>query len=128
MYIMLCVVAIIVLCVASSGIVALLLLGGGTAHSMFKILKKLYDGKMCPISKDSMLAELLWKFGLIIWDEVPMQDRLAQEAVDATMQDIHNDPCPYSGTPVVYGGNFQQILPVVIKGRREQIVGVCLQY
>jgi hypothetical protein len=74
-----------------------------------------------------MLAELLEKVRLIIWDEVPMQDRRAQEAVDKTMQDIRNDPRPYGGTTVAYGSDFQQILPVVVKGGREQIVGLCLQ-
>ena len=28
---------------------------------------------------------------------------------------------------IVFGGDFQQILPVIRKGRREQIVGACLQ-
>ena len=43
------------------------------------------------------------------------------------MQDLRDDPRPYGGTTVVYEGDFQQILPVVIKGGREQIVGACLQ-
>ena len=116
----------IVLCVASSGIAALLLLGGRTSHSRFKIPIKLYDGKPCPIAKGTLLARLLQKVRLIIWDEVPTQDRRAPEAVDLTMQDIRNDLRPYGGTPVVFGGDFQQTLPVVIKGGREQIVGACL--
>jgi hypothetical protein len=118
---------LIVLCVASSGIAALLLLGGRTSHSTFKIPIQLFDGKPCTIGKDSMLAELLRRVSLIIWDEVPMQDRRAPEAVDLSMQDIRSDPRPYGGVTVVYGGDFKQILPVVIKGGREQVVGACLQ-
>jgi hypothetical protein len=118
---------IIVLCVASSGIAALLLLGGRTSHSTFKIPIALWEGRLCSIKKGTMLAELLKKVRLIIWDEVPMQDRRAQEAVDKTMQDIRDDPRPYGGTTVVFGGDFQQILPVVVKGGREDIVGFCLQ-
>ena len=34
---------------------------------------------------------------------------------------------PFGGVTVVFGGDFQQILPVVQKGRREQLVGACLQ-
>jgi hypothetical protein len=98
---------IIVLCVASSGIAALLLLGGRTSHSTFKIPITLWEGILCNVKKGTMLAELLEKVRLIIWDEVPMQDRRAQEAVDKTMQDIRNDPRPYGGTTVVYGGDFQ---------------------
>jgi hypothetical protein len=56
-----------------------------------------------------------------------MQDQRAQEAVDKTMQDIRDDPRPYGGTTVVFGGDFQQILPVVVKGGRGNIVGFCLQ-
>jgi hypothetical protein len=118
---------IIVLCVASSGIAALLLLGGRTSHSTSKIPIALWEGRLCSIKKGTMLAELLKRVCLIIWDEVPMQYRRAQEAVDKTMQDIRDDPRPYGGTTVVFGGDFQQILPVVVKGGRGNIVGFCLQ-
>jgi DNA replication protein DnaC len=57
---------IIVLCVASSGIAALLLLGGRTSHSRFKIPIQLFDGKACPIKKGTMLAQLLQRVRLII--------------------------------------------------------------
>jgi hypothetical protein len=56
-----------------------------------------------------------------------MQDRLCQEAVDLTFKDIRNNDKPFGGIPIVFGGDFQQILPVVIKGTREEIVGQCLQ-
>ena len=42
-------------------------------------------------------------------------------------KDIRNNDQLFGGIPVVFGGNFQQILPVVLKGSREQIVGQCLQ-
>jgi len=118
---------IIVLCVASSGIAALLLLGGRTSHSTFKIPIELWEGKLCNIKKGSMLAELLCQVGLISWDEVPMQDRRAQEAVDKTMQDLRNDSRPFGGVTVAFGGDFDQILPVVVKGGREQVVALCMQ-
>ena len=117
----------IVLCVASSGIASLLLPGGRTAHSTFKIPIQLHDGKTCNVKKGTNIAELICKVDLIIWDEVPMQDRLCQEAVDLTFRDIRNNEKPFGGVTVVFGGDFQQILPVVIKGTREQIVGQCLQ-
>lgn len=48
---------LIVLCVASSGIASLLLLGGRTAHSMFKIpIEGLNGDSTCTISKQSQLA------------------------------------------------------------------------
>ena len=117
----------IVLCVASSGIASLLLLGGRTSHSTFKIPIKLWDGIVCSVKKGTMLAELLCRVALVNWDEVAMQDQRAVEAVDKTMQDIRNDLRPFGGCTVVWGGDFKQILPVVIKGGREQIIGLCLQ-
>ena len=33
---------------------------------------------------------------------------------------------PFGGKVVVFEGDFRQILPVVIKGGREDIVGSCL--
>ncbi|KZP03373.1 hypothetical protein FIBSPDRAFT_814930, partial [Athelia psychrophila] len=57
----------IVICVASSGIAALLLPGGRTAHSMFKIpINGLDDGSFCNIPKDSQRAALLRKVDLFI--------------------------------------------------------------
>lgn len=117
----------IVLCVASSGIAALLLQGGRTAHSMFKIPIEVGGGDYCNIKKGSMLAELLNITDLIIWDEVPMQHRYGPEAVDRTLQDIRGSDKPFGGITVVFGGDFQQILPVVIKGSREDIVGASMR-
>jgi len=117
----------IVLCVASSGIASLLLPGGRTAHSTFKIPIQLHDGKTCSIKKGTHLAELICKVDLIIWDEVPMQDKFCQEAVDLTFRDIRGNENPFGGVAVVFGGDFQQILPVVVKGTRGEIVGQCLQ-
>ncbi|KAJ6523031.1 PIF1-like helicase-domain-containing protein, partial [Mycena capillaripes] len=56
----------IVLCVASSGIAALILIGGRTSHSTFKIPLNLNDGDDCKIKKQSLLAELIRKVDLII--------------------------------------------------------------
>jgi len=79
------------------------------------------------------LASLLQVARLIIWDEAPMTHRHAFEAVDRTLRDLMKavDPLleekPFGGKVVVFGGDFRQILPVVIKGSREDIVGSCLR-
>ncbi len=65
----------IVLAVASSGIVSLLLLGGKTTHSRFKILIDLHDESTCNITQQMKVAELVRKADLIIWDEAPMMHR-----------------------------------------------------
>jgi len=64
----------IALCVASSGIAALLLPGGRTAHSTFSIpVQGLADDSSCQIDKGSKQADMLRQVRLIIWDEAPMQ-------------------------------------------------------
>jgi hypothetical protein len=65
---------------------------------------------------------------LIIWDEAPMTHRNFFEALYRSLRDIlrFNDPQSgeksFGGKTVVLGGDFRQKLPVVAKGRREEIV------
>jgi hypothetical protein len=113
----------IVLCVASSGIASLLLSGGRTAHSHFKIPIPIHEGSTCNIKKGDLLHELLSRTALIIWDEVPMQDRRVIECVDRSLRDLLGVDLDFGGIPVVFGGDFRQTLPVVPHGSREQIVG-----
>src|SRR4051794_33529424 len=117
----------IAIAVASSGIAALLLDGGRTAHSRFKIPIKLTETSTLDISVTSELAELIRMTKLIIWDEAPMAHRFAFEAVERTFRDVTDNEKPFGGIIVVLGGDFRQILPVVIRGRREQIVNACIK-
>jgi len=112
----------IVLTVASSGIASLLLPGGKTAHSRFKIPIDLHDESTCNITQQMKVAELVHKADLIIWDEAPMMHRRAFEAVDHTLHDLMQlDDAKatekiFGGKTMVLGGDFRQILPVVPKG------------
>ncbi|KEP45929.1 putative ATP-dependent DNA helicase PIF1 [Rhizoctonia solani 123E] len=118
----------IVLCVASSGLAALLLPGGKTSHSVFKIPIDVKDNSTCNIPKRSHLAALIARTDLIIWDEVPMQDRFCVEAFNRTCTDIGRHPDrPFGGITIVFGGDFRQTLPVVPKGTPEQIIAQCLK-
>ena len=117
----------IVICVASSGIAALLLPGGRTSHSTLKIpIEGLGPHSFCSIDKEDSRAELLRSASLIVWDEVPMQHRFGPEAVSRTLADIRDDPRSFGGLTVVFGGDFRQILPVVRRGRPEHIIGASL--
>ncbi len=117
----------IVLCVASSGIAALLLKGGRTAHSRFKIPIPCHESSVCNIAKHSDLAELIRMTDLVVWDEAPMQHRHIMDTVDRSFRDICNSDKPFGGHTFVFGGDFQQILPVIVHGSRAQIVGGCIQ-
>ncbi|CAN7053526.1 unnamed protein product [Brassica rapa subsp. trilocularis] len=118
----------IVLPVASSGIAALLLPNGRTAHSRFNIPLKLDEDKLCNIKPGTMLAELIEKTDLIIWDEAPMTHKHAFEALDKTLKDImsiknpHAKDQTFGGKTVLLGGDFRQILPVVPQGSRADTV------
>ncbi|XP_052185357.1 uncharacterized protein LOC127797005 [Diospyros lotus] len=118
----------IVLNVASSGIASLLLLGGRTAHSRFAIPLNSNEDSTCNIKQGSPLVELIIRSSLIIWDEAPMMNKYCFEALDKSMRDIlrFSNPMsyelPFGGKVVVLGGDFRQILPVIPRGTRQDIV------
>jgi ATP-dependent DNA helicase PIF1 len=117
----------IVLTVATSGIASLLLPGGRTAHSKFRMPVPTLDNSTCKIDHDSDLAELLRQTKLIIWDEAPMAHKYTFECLDRTLKDImstHDKKCDtiFGGKVVVFGGDFRQILPVIPRGDRSDIV------
>jgi hypothetical protein len=118
-----------VLCVASTGIAALLLPDGRTSHSQFKIPIVLNESSVSTIAKNGKVATLLRQVDLVIWDEVPMQHKYCFEVVHRLFVDLRSatDDMLFGGVPVVLGGDFAQILPVVVGGSRADIVTACLQ-
>jgi ATP-dependent DNA helicase PIF1 len=74
------------------------------------------------------LAELLKKTSLILWDEAPMENKIFFEALDITLRDIlrnkneNSIERPFGGMTMVVGEDFRQILLVLLKGRRHNIV------
>ncbi len=75
----------IALSVASFGITALLLEGGYTAHSRFKIpVAGLCGSSACYVPLNSPQAVLIRAARLIVWDEAPMAQRVFQ-AVNRTL-------------------------------------------
>ncbi|XP_018480006.1 uncharacterized protein LOC108851076 [Raphanus sativus] len=119
----------VVLNVASSGIAALLLPGGRTAHSRFSLPINPDEFSTCKIQPGSDQAELISKSSLIIWDEAPMMSKHCFEALDRSICDIMEttDETPFGGKVVVFGGDFRQILPVIPRGNRADIVMASLK-
>ncbi|XP_058749869.1 uncharacterized protein LOC131622866 [Vicia villosa] len=116
----------ICLTVATSGIASLLLPGGRTAHSKFKIPVPTLDNSTCKIEYNDDVGDLLRQTKLIIWDEAPMAHKHTFEALDRTLRDVMskygNSKEMFGGKVVVFGGDFRQILPVVPRGSRSDIV------
>ena len=74
----------IALAVASSGIAAILLKGGQTSHSVFKLPLNLARSEqaVCTIKKGTAAAKLLRCCNIIVWDKCTMSHKYALEAVD----------------------------------------------
>ena len=118
-----------VLCTASSGIAALLLPGGRTAHSMFKIpIEGLSQQSFCCIPKDSVRADLMRAVKCIIWDEIGPQHRYTIKTLDHTLHDLTDKDEPFGGITMLMGGDFQQTLPVIPKGSHEEILNATITH
>ena len=117
----------LVVAIATSGVAASIMSGGRTAHSRFKIPLTIENGSFCNFTKQSGTAKLLRQVSLIIWDEASMTKRQAVEALDNSLRDIMDRlELPFGGKTVVFGGDFRQVLPVVRKGSRAQIIDASL--
>ncbi len=119
----------IALSMASSGIAALLLEGGCTAHSRFKIpVVGLCGSSACYVPLNNPQAALIRAARLIVWDEAPMAHKHVFQTVNCTLQHVMGAVDPalkdmlFGGKVVVMGGDFRQLLPVVPRGTRGQIV------
>jgi ATP-dependent DNA helicase PIF1 len=120
------------LVVASSGIAALLLPGGRTPHSRFKIPLEIKQNSMCNVKKNTHLSELIVQSSLIIWDEAPVNHSYYFEALDHTLRDILSESITkaknkqFGGKTVVLGGDFRQTLPVIQNSTRQRNLKACI--
>jgi ATP-dependent DNA helicase PIF1 len=94
--------------VASSGVASLLLPGGRTTHSRFRIPCELDETSTCDIKRGTMLAELIEASSLIIWDEAFMTHRNAFEALDLSLRDLLSLKSAQFAT-IPFGGKGQII-------------------
>nr|XP_009630317.1 uncharacterized protein LOC104120280 [Nicotiana tomentosiformis] len=82
----------------------------------------------CNIKQGIPLAKLIAKAKLMIWDEAPMMHKYCFEDLDQTLRDIlrFKDPSnldrSFGGKTIILGGAFRQILLVISKGIRQEIV------
>ncbi|KAK1362761.1 ATP-dependent DNA helicase [Heracleum sosnowskyi] len=112
--------------------VSLLLSGGRTARARFAIPININENSISGIRQGSDLAVLLERTKLLIWDEAPMAHNYCFEAMDRTCRDVlrssnsRNLEQPFGGMLIVFGCDFQQILPVVLKGRRQDIISATI--
>jgi len=109
----------VVVAVASSSIAALLLDGGRTAHSRFKIpVQGLNNTSTCYISRDSELATLLQAAAFIMWDEVVMMHMHVFEVVNKFCRTSwlslsqHSSSCPLAAWLWCLAAIFDKFCPL----------------
>lgn len=87
---------------------------------------------MCSNKQNSNLTHLMIQADLIIWDEAPMANRLAFEALDRTLKDIigyqrlEKVDQPFGEKIVLLGRDFMNIIPVISRAQRHDIVHSCI--
>lgn len=57
---------------------------------------------------------------MIVLDEACARHRFMFEAIDRSLQDIHNVDDPDGNVVVLYGGDFWQTLFIVVRGSHKQ--------
>ena len=119
----------IALATASSGIATTLSTGGRTLHSTFKIPLDLnaMDILICSNKRGTALCKVIQEAKAIVVDEAPITNRHAFEAVDCTLRDLTGNNQPMGGICMLLCGDFRQILPVIPRGTRGNIVDACLK-
>ncbi|KAL0456232.1 UNVERIFIED_CONTAM: hypothetical protein Slati_0962400 [Sesamum latifolium] len=82
----------------------------------------------CRINQGTPLANFICKASLVIWDETPMEHRNVFKTVDKIFKNIigYTDPDAkrkvFGSKTIVLRGDFRQILSVVVRVGREDIV------
>ena len=77
------------------------------------------EGAVANITANSALAHLFQNTSLVIWDEAPNAPKAAFDAVDRCFRDIlegcprRSAELPFGGMPMLLGGDFRQIPPVL---------------
>jgi hypothetical protein len=98
---------------AWSGIAALLLHHGQTAHSAFKIPIDIRKNAECSFDRDLPGVDHLCKAKLVVWDKIVTIHKYAIEGVDKSLKALCNSKEAFGGKTVIFAGDFCQVLPVV---------------
>ena len=136
----------IAVAVASTGITALLLEGGGTLHSRWKAPLTLFEGAVLNLRVNTVHAEIVRLAKLCIWEEAALHNRYLFEAVNASFCDIMETDVPFGGKLMVLAGDLyarvhsnhphscisicfvcsRQVLPIEQRAGRAQLVSLCM--
>jgi len=105
------------------GLAALLMPGGRTTHSRYKLPVPLpLRDATCGVKPTSSRGRLLYRASVAIWDEIANAPLAAIEAVDGLYKDLTGDRTkPFGGKVMILGGDFRQIPPVIRRINQDSI-------
>ena len=115
---------------AASGIAATLFSLGQTTHHRFKLPLTPHKDSVCNFKKESEIGKFLSDISLGIIDEGPMLNKLYLEALDWSMKDLvpaQDRDKKFGGKIMLVSGDFHQLLPVLEKTNRAEIVNHMLK-
>jgi len=117
-----------VIAVASTGIAALNLPNGSTAHSRFKIPIPCHEGAICNITKKQFIGKNIDKIKLIVWDEISQVSKYILDSVSRTLMYLKENDLPFGGITTVLSGDFRQILPIVKFANEAKVIDQCCKF
>ncbi|XP_074300465.1 uncharacterized protein LOC141631736 [Silene latifolia] len=117
---------LVVLPTATSRVASFNLPYARTTQSRFRIPINIDKNTCCNVSKQSGLDKLLRVANVIIWDEATMAKKITVEALDLLLKDINDCDLPFGGKVIVFGGDFRQVLPVVLNATKEEHIDTSL--
>ena len=107
---------------ASTGVAAVNLPNGKTAHSFFGIpVEDLTTHSISKHFNDAEKSKKVKEKLIIFWDEVSMVHKNQFNVVDKFLKHVHSTDKPFGGIKIVLMGDFRQILPIT-KGATSAII------
>ena len=112
---------------AWTGIASILLRHSVTVHNLFKLPVPILETSTCNVSASSTYADYLKSLTVIFIDEASMIPNHALHAIDRLLRDLMQNDVPFGGKLILFGGDFRQVLPVVVRGTATKILEQCLK-
>ena len=119
-----------VIACAFTGIAATLLPEGRTLHSAFKLPLNVTNESMSSLTSSgdtNSQYNFIRNLDVLIIDEASMISNVLLDCINRSLIDICKTNTDFGGKFVIFGGDFRQILPVVPKGTRADIVNSCIK-
>ena len=110
-----------------SGIAAILMSLGSTAHKRFGFPIPCHEDSSCNINLQSEQANIIKNSKTMFIDECSMMLCKLLDCLDRFLQELMDSSLPMGGKLVVLMGDFRQILPVVEGGSRAPVVHAAIK-